>query len=385
MKAPKNLRKPANWQDFEKLCLVLWGEIWSCNEIQKNGRQGQNQEGVDIFGIPSGENGYYGIQCKEKNEYPKSKLTKKEILIEIENAKKFRPPLKKLYFATSASIDSKIQSLIREINIDHIKNGIFEVHYFAWESIVDLIDRNKNTYDYYVNSINFQSNRSVKIYFDNRESEINLSPKFKKTTKEYCQKIIPIREESLLYPSISQLLNFQQIFEPISAVLVTEKPQINLSFAYFKLFIENTGDEPIEELKLIFEFEGDLQEISDTNAVQNRLFFLPDIIINPNTYIWNESNTGKIIPKNKILVGDDIVMSENIYIKPLPYETTVLIKWKLISKSFKDSGVLKINFTPKIEYNYETILVENPSHVRIEEMEIEDFLVDKNEPRATDN
>ena len=62
MKSSKTLRKPSNWQDFETLCKKLWGEIWNCEEIKKNGRLGQKQDGVDIYGIPEGEKQYYGIQ-----------------------------------------------------------------------------------------------------------------------------------------------------------------------------------------------------------------------------------------------------------------------------------------------------------------------------------
>ena len=37
MQISKSLPKPQNWQDFETLCKKLWGEIWSCPEIKKNG------------------------------------------------------------------------------------------------------------------------------------------------------------------------------------------------------------------------------------------------------------------------------------------------------------------------------------------------------------
>jgi hypothetical protein len=40
MEASKSLRRPTSWQDFETLCKKLWGEIWSCPEIKKNGRSG---------------------------------------------------------------------------------------------------------------------------------------------------------------------------------------------------------------------------------------------------------------------------------------------------------------------------------------------------------
>ncbi len=70
----KQLPKPENWQDFESLCKKLWGIP---NKIKKNGRSGQPQHGVDIYGIPKRETEYWCIQCKGKDEYTKSALTYK--------------------------------------------------------------------------------------------------------------------------------------------------------------------------------------------------------------------------------------------------------------------------------------------------------------------
>ena len=76
MIASTQIRKPENWQDFEKLCKKLWGEIWNCPDtIKRNGRLGQSQKGVDIYGIPKGESQYSGIQCKGKDDYIISTLT----------------------------------------------------------------------------------------------------------------------------------------------------------------------------------------------------------------------------------------------------------------------------------------------------------------------
>ena len=94
MQISKSLPKPQNWQDFETLCKKLWGEIWSCPEIKKNGRQGQAQNGVDVCGMPKGESGYYGIQCKGKDDYTGKNFTIKEIDGEIEKAKSFIPALR---------------------------------------------------------------------------------------------------------------------------------------------------------------------------------------------------------------------------------------------------------------------------------------------------
>ena len=70
---------------------MLWAEIWNCPETKKNGRNGQDQHGVDVSGTPSWEVAeYYGIQCKGKDDYTHAQLTEKEIDREIEKAKSER-------------------------------------------------------------------------------------------------------------------------------------------------------------------------------------------------------------------------------------------------------------------------------------------------------
>lgn len=53
---------PANWQDFETLCCDLWRRIWNDPNTQKNGRQGQPQHGVDIYGRPGEGHEWAGVQ-----------------------------------------------------------------------------------------------------------------------------------------------------------------------------------------------------------------------------------------------------------------------------------------------------------------------------------
>src|ERR1041384_5801548 len=191
MKASQSLRRPSNWQDFESLCKKLWGEIWNCPEIKKNGRLGSDQNGVDIYGTPQGSSDIIGIQCKGKDEYTHKQFTKSEIINEINKAKTFKPPLDKFYLTTTAVKDSKIEQFIREKNLEHKKQGIFGVEIFSWEDIVDLIDENKRTHDWYVKSENYRTNKKISVTFEEGSTNIICAPKFRKTITNYRQKIIP--------------------------------------------------------------------------------------------------------------------------------------------------------------------------------------------------
>ncbi len=370
MEAPKTLARPANWQDFESLCKKLWGEIWNCPEIQKNGRLGQEQFGVDVFGIPENEVSYYGIQCKGKseyndNQYEHPQFTEKEILKEIENAKTFEPALKKWYLATTALNDSKIQTLIRKKNLEHIQAGLFEVHLFSWESIVDLINENKETYNYYVKSLNYKSKQSVNITFNNGDTELLATPKFKKNVTIYKMKN---KDDESYTSNIEKIMSAYRIPGDFTIDSSHTSKKTNMSFFDFRIVIKNTGDEPIENLKLKLKFNGNIHSLKDTNVTQDFLLLNPKV--QHDTFLWEETMTGKIVPIRQILVSDDTFVSDDIFIKPDPTETEINIEWNLLSKHYKNSGTLKIKIEPEISRNRSIKYVTTESEERTEEGEI---------------
>ncbi|MGB1295418.1 MAG: hypothetical protein ACPG6V_08035 [Flavobacteriales bacterium] len=371
MKASQQLRKPENWQDFESLCKKLWSEIWSSPETKKNGRSGQAQQGIDVYGMPTGEKSYYGIQCKGKDDYTNSKLTEKEIDREIKLALEFEPPLKKMYFATTANKDVNIESYIRVKNIEHVENGLFEVHLYSWEDIVDLIDENRSTHDWYLKSQNFKTNQSCQLTFHDNTDEITIKVPFQKNYTEYKQKIIPANS------GLNSLILQQQRMSEMFTVKHTSifDSSINHSWCKFYFRLHNTGNTPIEEYKIFLEFKGDFKSI-DTITKGGGLFS-PKINYTYDTFIDEKQKTGKIIPASNILVGEDSVGFDDIAIKPIPESKTVNIHWKLVSRDFIEEGDLKLNINIEIKENHKTVLVDDPLKVRMEEGEIEDYITEK--------
>lgn len=183
----KQLPKPENWQDFESLCKKLWGVVWEVpNKIKKNGRSGQVQHGVDIYAIPKNEKKYWGIQCKGKDEYTKSKLTKREIDLELEKAENFTPKLEVFIFATTSNKDSDIEEYIRIKDIENKEKNSFEILLFCWEDIVDLIEENRDVYNFYMHSNKYKSDYNFEVYVSEFENkDILLEPEFYMTTTNY--------------------------------------------------------------------------------------------------------------------------------------------------------------------------------------------------------
>src|SRR5882724_393567 len=84
---------PADWQAFERLCHRLWIRLWKDRYAQLNGRAGQAQQGVDIFGQIDGSPLWGGVQCKGRDGRFGIPVTERELRTAVEAAVAFEPKL----------------------------------------------------------------------------------------------------------------------------------------------------------------------------------------------------------------------------------------------------------------------------------------------------
>ena len=118
---------------FESFCLDLFKEVWEDPGAQKNGRSGQPQAGVDVFGQRQGKQ--VGVQCKQRDDLLRSKVSVKELQEEVEAAKQFKPRLAEFILATTGPRDGKVQQRARELTEKHKEEGLFSVEVWSWEDI----------------------------------------------------------------------------------------------------------------------------------------------------------------------------------------------------------------------------------------------------------
>lgn len=354
MKAGQQINKPDNWDDFENLCQQLWGEIWKCDEIQRNGRKGQSQNGVDVYGMPSGKTQYYGIQCKCKSGYTDSRITKNEIDTEIANAVEFQPPLAKLYFATTANKDSTIEEYVRLKNVEHKTKKMFEVYLYSWEDIVRLIHQNRQTYDYYVRSINFNTEYDIEVTFDNKETHQSGTVTF---VKKYIH-------HKLADPNVDAL--FGRFDRTPLAINNTYLTHADHSYHKFRILLENIGSSPINNPKLILKVLGEYTELADRNFPL--LGGTTDISIN------EKNNEVSIEPARTVLTLEDKYESGTIYLKPIHEDSTLELEWKFTSDELTRQGKLFLQINVNFKRIDEVKKEYNPAHVRVEGPIIEDHL-----------
>ena len=111
--------KPLNWQDFQRCCVPLFRNVIGDSQLQEWGREGQHQHGIDLFGLRDRDPKQpVGIQCKRIDE----PITERTIRAEIEKARKLRPDLTELIFATTSERDARIQAVAAQIT-QELHNG----------------------------------------------------------------------------------------------------------------------------------------------------------------------------------------------------------------------------------------------------------------------
>ncbi|MXW20209.1 MAG: hypothetical protein F4Z95_05340 [Gammaproteobacteria bacterium] len=136
----KQIAPPKDWVRFEDLCLALFKQVWNDPLAQKNGRRGQRQNGVDIFGSPASKGDvYWGVQCKAPDTRYGGGPTLAELEAEVEKAENFSPKLDRWILATTAPRDATLQQFAREISVERREKDLFSVHVLGWDEILDLL------------------------------------------------------------------------------------------------------------------------------------------------------------------------------------------------------------------------------------------------------
>ncbi len=330
----KQLPKPENWQDFESLCKKLWGEIWKIPyKIKKNGRSGQAQHGVDVYGKPRNEKGYWGIQCKGKDSYTNAKLTKIEIDNEIEKAKFFKPQLEVFVFATTSNKDASIEEYIR---LKDIENNNFEILLYCWEDIVDLIEENREVYNYFMESQKYKTEFDFTVFMDEVDNKNHvLKPEF------YETHIKTVIKPPVSYNPRKNLLHENFIngsWERIS--------KTNFSYCFFKLILLNTGNKVLENWKIKFELEGEFKFLGNYDGSKDESF-TPEKVINPNAFISYDNGNFSYSSIHPLIQKD--FKKYVIWICPLHKEYELSLNWELLARDYSKKGVLKLKISPSIE------------------------------------
>jgi len=105
---------------------------WHCANVHRNGRRGQRQNGVDIYGQTI--SGWIAAQAKNSET-----VTIRQIRDEIYKAHSFQPPLTELHFAISGNRDSLLQNEVRSLVDEKIDKNSFSIFIHFFEDICCIL------------------------------------------------------------------------------------------------------------------------------------------------------------------------------------------------------------------------------------------------------
>lgn len=134
---PSHHQIPKNDDDFELLCLKLLRKKWKRPQLNQYGKRGERQDGIDLLDV-GGTEPLYAAQCK-KHE-PHKTIQPSEIQAEVDKAKAFRPKIGIYAILTSAKPSTAAHRKITQINREHAEHGLFNVEFFDWRGIEQLLD-----------------------------------------------------------------------------------------------------------------------------------------------------------------------------------------------------------------------------------------------------
>jgi len=376
----KTIRKPIYWSDFEDLCKKLFGEIWQCTySIKKNGRQGEEQFGVDVYAIPKDETEYWGVQCKGKDEYAHKQLTTTEIDREIKKAETFKPKLKTFIFATTANKNSTIEEYIRLKDIEHRKAGGFGILLYCWEDLADLIEENRIVFNWYINGQQFKESHKVWVGFEGQKEEFTFNMPVVNHIKKYLY-VEPnpyFNSNLIVSPKFSIFDAALQIRSPFSG-----PDKINKSWSETEIIIRNTGEKVIEDWKLFLNVEKNKFKYIDDDSPKgfDRLSF-KDWHKYQTCWVHKEKNYFSYNPlENCPLIQKDS-RSFKIFILPNLDVNEIKLTWELLSRDYSDEGEIIIRINHEITEKINVIEVNNVEDTLEEESELEYFYekVERNE------
>lgn len=131
----------------------LFSRILDCPLGEMVGRSGQDQEGLDIIGRrPTGTRGYFGIQCKLKEELGNNRsLRRKTLEAEVAEADKIEPRLSEFVFATTAANDIELQNHARALTAAReASDHPLDIQVIGWTQLRAMIGEHRDILDSYL-------------------------------------------------------------------------------------------------------------------------------------------------------------------------------------------------------------------------------------------
>src|SRR5690349_18734434 len=127
--------KPLEWATFEDIVCDVFVRKYHNLNLQRYGRRGQGQQGVDIAGWTF--QGMLGVQCKH---HPNGNVPTSEIDKELKNSEAFLPQLSLYVFVTSADRDATAHAHVLQLRKKREAVSQYPIEIMFWQDICDWLE-----------------------------------------------------------------------------------------------------------------------------------------------------------------------------------------------------------------------------------------------------
>ncbi|MGB8098239.1 MAG: hypothetical protein WCF17_13870, partial [Terracidiphilus sp.] len=137
MTSPLRYPAPKNDDSFEEFCLDFLRAHFKLPGLQRYGRRGQRQYGIDIIDLVSPPP-KFAAQCKAED--PNLVFTEDRLRKLVADALRAPHKLKNYVILSTGKTSTQLQNAIAEINAAHAASGEFIVEFLGWDLIERLLD-----------------------------------------------------------------------------------------------------------------------------------------------------------------------------------------------------------------------------------------------------
>ncbi len=137
---------PESDEGFERLCRNVLRREWRSSDLDRLGRPGQRQHGIDLLGT-SPDGACIAAQCKLRTA---KKLSIAEIIADVQRADASGEPLASLTFVTTMRRDVSLQREVLSLHRKRIKAKQFRVQIMFWDELEEMLHRHQDLRDEYL-------------------------------------------------------------------------------------------------------------------------------------------------------------------------------------------------------------------------------------------
>lgn len=185
----------SDWEEFERFCRDLWAKIWENPQMQINGRTGQKQAGVDVYGEIKKGTPQGGIQCKRRDAFADHSITIKEFRQIVEDAKKFKPALSEFVIAYTGKNDAKLKAEARRLSELNTGKGFFSVKLCSWDDIKDMLGNYPELLEKYNLVTTGASTKFIEEIKRTSDSMLESQIKSSEDIKDIAQNVSSVKEK----------------------------------------------------------------------------------------------------------------------------------------------------------------------------------------------